>query len=325
VLQPLHHHRAPCRHAAAASSSRRGAAARCAAAADEERGWRQGVKRFDFTYMGPADAAAAEAEAAAAWQAGMDDYTALQEWLLFRTWRFGVLFAGYLLLAASGEVSGSQLQRKPPGSVNNIHKQAAPPPGPRRLGWPHTRGCTRFPPGSPPRTPQAAFCELVGTAAGYGYLKWLISDVSRLQPGDAIPLRAAEAVEPRALRWAAKLAATYRHALQPRLLVLPGLAGAVAAWNAALPDAQLGPVEQGCLLGGFLSWKVRPHAPSPRPRSCGRYPAAAALERPPSRARGAACLPIPRPPQKHTHTRTHANQAMLCPRAVAGGAGAAHL
>lgn len=88
------------------------------------------MKRFDFAYMSPADAAAAEAEAAAAWQAGMDEFAALQEWLLFRTWRFGVLFAGYLLLAASGEV------RKPGDlyvSVTAWRGCCQPPP--RRTAW----------------------------------------------------------------------------------------------------------------------------------------------------------------------------------------------
>jgi hypothetical protein len=37
----------------------------------------------------------------------MAEYAALQEWLLFRTWRFGLLFSGYLLLAASGEVGAA--------------------------------------------------------------------------------------------------------------------------------------------------------------------------------------------------------------------------
>lgn len=180
---------------------------------------------------------------------------------------------------------------------------------------------------------QAAFCELAGTAAGYGYLKWLIADVSRYQPGDRIPMREAGALcgcmwqggvgglgrwlccccaamcwsllptVPAVLAWsdvvhpspvqagssinrtgtpekllsagcppskraaekleqplsrnAAKLLAGFRQALQPRLLVLPGLVAAVAAWNSAFPEDQLGLVEQACLLGGFLSWKVR--------------------------------------------------------------------
>lgn len=156
--------------------------------------------------MGAEEAAAAEAAADAAWEQGMKEFADLQEWLLFRTWRFGLLFSGYLLLAASGE---------------------------------------------------AAFCELIGTAAGYGYFKWLIADVSKLQPGDRIPMVEAGKVEPQLARWGAKLLAAYRTALQPRLLVLPGLLAAAAAYNAAAgPEDQLGLVEQGCLLGGFLSWKV---------------------------------------------------------------------
>ncbi|PRW33204.1 hypothetical protein C2E21_7817 [Chlorella sorokiniana] len=191
---------------------RAAAAVRAEAAGDSSTQGEQGllagreiVKQMNFSYMSPEDAAAAEAAAEAAWQTGMKEYTDLQEWLLFRTWRFGLLFAGYLLLAASGE---------------------------------------------------AAFCELIGTAVGYGYFKWLIADVDRYQPGDVIPVREADAIQQPFLRGAAKVAAAYRQALQPRLLVLPGLLAAAAAWNAAYPEDALGLVEQGCLVGGFLSWKI---------------------------------------------------------------------
>ena len=67
---------------------------------------------------------------------------------------------------------------------------------------------------------------------------------------------AADKIEQALTRNVAKLFAAYQQALKPRLLVLPGLLAAAAAWNAALPDLQLGAVEQGCLLGGFLSYKV---------------------------------------------------------------------
>lgn len=59
--------------------------------------------------MGAEEAAAAEAAADAAWDQGMKEYAELQKWLLFRTWRFGLLFSGYLLLAASGEASRREL------------------------------------------------------------------------------------------------------------------------------------------------------------------------------------------------------------------------
>lgn len=57
------------------------------------------------------------------------------------------------------------------------------------------------------------------------------------------------------LRRAAKVGAAYRTALRPRLLVLVGLAAALGAYNAAAPEP-LPVVYEGCLLGGFLSYKV---------------------------------------------------------------------
>ena len=52
---------------------------------------------------------------------------------------------------------------------------------------------------------QAAACELVGAAASYGYLWWLMSDVDRLQPGDRIPLNEAEAIQQPLLRSVARV------------------------------------------------------------------------------------------------------------------------
>jgi hypothetical protein len=56
-------------------------------------------------------------------------------------------------------------------------------------------------------------------------------------------------------RNAAKLVAAYRHALQPRLLVPCGLALAMATWN-QVSGAPLDVIHEGCLLGGFLTYKV---------------------------------------------------------------------
>lgn len=41
---------------------------------------------------------------------------------------------------------------------------------------------------------QAAFCELLGAAASYGYMMLLIRDVDALRPDDIIPLDEAEKV-----------------------------------------------------------------------------------------------------------------------------------
>ncbi len=48
-----------------------------------------------------------------------------------------------------------------------------------------------------------------------------------------------------------------RHALQPRLLILVGLVAGINAYNAAFPEQPLSLVEEGCLVAGFLSYKVR--------------------------------------------------------------------
>lgn len=54
----------------------------------------------------------------------------------------------------------------------------------------------------------------------------------------------------------AKVGAAYRHALQPRLLVLVAVAALAAAWNQLNPDQALDAAHQGSLLGGFLMYKV---------------------------------------------------------------------
>lgn len=67
----------------------------------------------------------------------------------------------------------------------------------------------------------------------------------------ALPLQIDNAL----LRRLAKLGAAYRAALRPRLLVLVGVAALIAAYNKAAPEP-LPLVYEGCILGGFLSYKV---------------------------------------------------------------------
>lgn len=61
-------------------------------------------QQLQFVYQSEAAAAEAAAQSEAARAASLQEYERLKEYLLFRTWRFGMLFAGYLLLAASAEV-----------------------------------------------------------------------------------------------------------------------------------------------------------------------------------------------------------------------------
>jgi hypothetical protein len=103
---------------------------------------------------------------------------------------------------------------------------------------------------------EAAAAELVGSAASYGYFLWLIRDVDAYDADTPVPMRAAEMVEPQFARTLAKIGAAYRMSFNPRLLVLIGLLGGCAAWNANFPDMQLSAVTVGCALGGYLSYKV---------------------------------------------------------------------
>lgn len=64
-------------------------------------------------------------------------------------------------------------------------------------------------------------------------------------------------MEPASLRMPAKILAGYLQALRPRLLVPVGLAAMSGAVNlAAGPGQGLDLLHQGCLLGGFLAYKV---------------------------------------------------------------------
>ncbi|GLI61890.1 hypothetical protein VaNZ11_004402 [Volvox africanus] len=104
---------------------------------------------------------------------------------------------------------------------------------------------------------QAALCALLGSAASYGYLSWLFRDVDSYTGSTVVPMMEADKIENTLLRRAAKVGCAYRQALQPRLLVPVSLAGLSAAYNQiAGPDGALDLLHQGCLLGGFLSYKL---------------------------------------------------------------------
>jgi hypothetical protein len=77
-------------------------------------------------------------------------------------------------------------------------------------------------------------------------------------PAEAQPLAPFKPLPPKIdnplLRRAAKLAAAYRAALKPRLLVPVGMAAAVAVWN-RLSGSPLPLLYEGCMMGGFLAYK----------------------------------------------------------------------
>lgn len=103
---------------------------------------------------------------------------------------------------------------------------------------------------------ESAFAELIGAATSYGYVLWLIRDIDAYGPDTQVPMRTAEALEQPVAKFFAKLIAGYRQSLTPRLLIPVGLVAGCAAWNTLVPEFQLSIVDEGCMLGGFLSFKI---------------------------------------------------------------------
>jgi len=103
----------------------------------------------------------------------------------------------------------------------------------------------------------AAVFELIGSVIGYGYMLLLIREIDSVSADTEAPMLGAEQIEPKFMRTLAKIGIGYRYSLNPRLLLLIGLACSCAAWNALQPvEQQIGLVEEGCLLGGFLGYKI---------------------------------------------------------------------
>ncbi|KAL3144325.1 hypothetical protein ABBQ32_004086 [Trebouxia sp. C0010 RCD-2024] len=104
---------------------------------------------------------------------------------------------------------------------------------------------------------EAAFCSLLGSAASYAYILLIQQHVDSILPTDDVPIWEAEDnVEGLARPFAIGLAG-YRAGLRPRLLIPVGLAAGIWACNQCGWHS-VTRVEQGCLVLGFLSFKVVP-------------------------------------------------------------------
>lgn len=102
----------------------------------------------------------------------------------------------------------------------------------------------------------AAVLQLVGSSVGYLYLRLLMKEVDEITPDTEIPMMNAEEIEVAFARNLSKLGAAYKQAARARLLLPVALAAGCSVWNAINPDAQIGIVEEGCLIGGFLGYKI---------------------------------------------------------------------
>lgn len=110
---------------------------------------------------------------------------------------------------------------------------------------------------------EAALCALYGMAFSYIYLQWLFWDIDRVKGTDVVWSVEARKIELPMLRSLAQLAAALRQSLQPRLAVVVAMAASVAWYNQAFPETPLPTFYEGCVLLGFLSYKVRGAAPAP--------------------------------------------------------------
>ena len=103
----------------------------------------------------------------------------------------------------------------------------------------------------------ASVMELLGCGAGYAYLWLLMRHVDGYNEDSETPMFEAERIDASLLRNVAKVTVGYRYSLNPRLLIPVGLVLGCFFYN-SLHDSgsQLGLVEEGCMIGGFLGYKV---------------------------------------------------------------------
>jgi hypothetical protein len=110
---------------------------------------------------------------------------------------------------------------------------------------------------APKEASNASLLELVGSAAGYGYLWLLMRDVDSYNEDSDTPMFEVERIDSSFFRNLAKIGVGYRYSLNPRLLIPCSLALACFAYNSTHDvSEQIGLVEEGCLIGGFLGYKV---------------------------------------------------------------------
>lgn len=102
---------------------------------------------------------------------------------------------------------------------------------------------------------EASLCALLGMVFSNLYLFWLYRDVDSVTGNDFVPMAEAKKIEAPVARILAVWAASYYHALRPRLLLPISLAAIMAYYNSTA-ESPLSGMEETALLLGFLSHKV---------------------------------------------------------------------
>jgi len=102
----------------------------------------------------------------------------------------------------------------------------------------------------------ASVMELVGCAASYAYLSLLMRHVDAYTEDSETPMFEAERVDDTVLRTLNKVVVGLGYSLNARLLIPVGLVAGCALYNAVAGEGGLSLVEEGCMIGGFLGYKV---------------------------------------------------------------------
>lgn len=103
----------------------------------------------------------------------------------------------------------------------------------------------------------ASVMELVGCAASYAYLTLLMRHIDGYTEDSETPMFEAERVEDAVLRGLNKTRVGLGYSLNGRLLIPVGLVAGCAVYNwVAGTGGGLSLVEEGCMIGGFLGYKV---------------------------------------------------------------------
>ena len=102
----------------------------------------------------------------------------------------------------------------------------------------------------------ASVMELVGCAASYAYLSLLMRHVDAYTEDSETPMFEAERVDDTVLRTLNKIVVGLGYSLNARLLIPVGLVAGCALYNGVAGEGGLSLVEEGCMVGGFLGYKV---------------------------------------------------------------------
>lgn len=102
---------------------------------------------------------------------------------------------------------------------------------------------------------QAAVCGAAGACGSWLYLQQIVMEINNVSADSEVPMKNAKMIRMQPFRALAMVAAGYRQAMRPRLLIPITLFASFTVYR-QLYEQRLGLIEAGALLAGFLSFKA---------------------------------------------------------------------